>query len=858
MTPPVVDVSGSRGWGYCGSVIRRLLVVLSVFVGLVLVAAPARAQIAFVQSTGLFFTGSASNITANFASTPKAGNTIVVMAWTWSGAGTPTISASDNKGNTYTSNAQVGSGNGSVGWENAAVLSAPVTSTSAGFAVTVRSALSGTQISAVAVEYSGVGSVDQTATAIGTTSTATLSTSAATAVDNELVVSSFGVLYPWLTSFGFLNPSSGYTLRASKLDNLNYTAGAGADNLSNTAGVQKITWTGGSSFQNWIGVIVTFRPSGSAGTVTPSGFNAFETSTAAGSITGVIKTKISATPFTLAVVAINTARTAVATTFVGSVTVELLDAHDNTGALNATTSCRSSWTSFRTVSPNPPFASTDNGRINVSFTETNAWRDVRVRVTYTSGSTTVIGCSTDDFAVRPASFASVQATDATDTTTGVARVLNNASATSGVVHRAGRAFSVLAAAQSSSSTTTSGYDGTPTLAVTTCSQPAGCAAGTLSGTLTSSAGVVSGSATYSEAGVITATLSDTTFAAVDAADSTAAERTITSSAVTIGRFVPDAYQLSVTATPTFAAPACGAGPSTQSFVFVGQPFSFGTSPVVLATPINASGQVLANALPRFGTSAVTSTLAASGAPVTFGGSVAASSVTMSSTASIAFTGSSFSFVRGSTTVASFAPTIAMTVDVSDTTEAATTGNTAIGDSGALVISPIAFTGGAGTFYYGRIQLFPTFGDYRRDMAMPLEVQTWNGLGWMPFVAAGACVSAGPTAFAYSQPTGWLSGSGGAFNCLTSVSSTVTTSNGRAPVPFPKPSYGGASQPSAMTATLNVLSSASGQSCSGAGVTTTATTIAMPWLATPGGANPSARITWGRVRGDAVYVRERFD
>jgi hypothetical protein len=33
---------------------------------------------------------------------------------------------------------------------------------------------------------------------------------------------------------------------------------------------------------------------------------------------------------------------------------------------------------------------------------------------------------------------------------------------------------------------------------------------------------------------------------------------------------------------------------------------------------------------------------------------------------------------------------------------------------------------------------------------------------------------------------------------------------------------------------------------------------MPWLASPLGANPSARVTWGRVRGDLVNLRERFD
>jgi hypothetical protein len=295
----------------------------------------------------------------------------------------------------------------------------------------------------------------------------------------------------------------------------------------------------------------------------------------------------------------------------------------------------------------------------------------------------------------------------------------------------------------------------------------------------------------------------------------------------------------------------------QSFVFVGQSFAFGTTPVVLATPINFAGAVLANARPRFGTSAVATAASATGAPVTLTGTISASSVTTSATATIGFSGTSFSFTRGTTPVASFTPTIAMTVDVNDTTETATSGNTAILDETQLTIAPIAFSPGASPFYYARLQLYPTVGDYRRDLVVPLEVQAWNGLGWMPLTAAAACISAGATTFAYSAPTGGLSSSGN-FNCATRVAATVTTSNGRAAIALANPAYTSTTQPSAMTLTLNVLAAASGTSCSALNTSTAATTTAMPWLASPAGANPSARVTWGRTRGDAQYIRERFD
>ena len=230
---------------------------------LAIMAAPlAQAQIALVQSSGVFQTGSGTSVASQtFASNPKVGNTIVVLAWSWNGNSTPTITATDTAGNTYTANAQVTANANSEGWENAAVFSAPITVTGSGFKVTVRAAPNNSQIDAVAIEYSGLGAVDQKNTLTGTAATATISTTAATAANNELVVSSMGVLYPWLQNFGSITPSAGYTSRAMQIDNLNYTAGGGADSLSNTAGIQTIKWTGGSNFTGWTATIVTFRPS---------------------------------------------------------------------------------------------------------------------------------------------------------------------------------------------------------------------------------------------------------------------------------------------------------------------------------------------------------------------------------------------------------------------------------------------------------------------------------------------------------------------------------------------------------------------------------------------------------------------
>jgi hypothetical protein len=627
-----------------------------------------------------------------------------------------------------------------------------------------------------------------------------------------------------------------------------------------TTGTTRITATATDASNNTSEFGPNFVVSAAAATV--GGFNAFETTTASGATSGVIKTKVAGSAFSLSLVALNAGRTAVETSFTGSVTVELLDASNNSGALNATTGCRSTWTTFQTLSPNPAFAAGNNGRINASFSQANAYRDVRVRVTYSSGGTTVIGCSTDNFAIRPANFASLQASDSTDSTTGTVRVLNNSSATSGVVHRAGRAFTVQASAVNAGGSVTTGYSGTPTLGIASCALPGGCSAGTLSGSLTGASGTVTGSATYSEAGVITVNLDDASFAAVDAADSSLAERTIsTASAATFGRFVPDAYRLSWSASPTLAAALCAAGPGRQAIMFAGQNFGFGTAPAVLATPVNAAGTVLANARPRYAAAGAAASFAASGTTLPFTSSVTAASVAHAATSTVSFTGSNFRFERGNTPVASFVPTLALTVTLSDTTETGSAGNSAIVQEAPLTLAAVPFDGGTMRFHFGRLSLRPAYGDVRQALSVPLEVQSFNGTGWVALPDIGSCVLAGATDFAYITPSGALAGAGGAFTCATRVTGTVVTSGGRTQIVLPRPGALDVAQPAAVTLRLNV-GAAAGLSCSGA-APVAATTSGLSWLAVQdaGGsysADPAARVAWGRSQGTYLQMRERFD
>ena len=353
--------------------------------------------------------------------------------------------------------------------------------------------------------------------------------------------------------------------------------------------------------------------------ISASNFNAFETSTAAGAITGVIQTKIAGSAFGLDVVAISGG--AKATGFTKAVKVELLG-NTVTGIALDAQNCPTSYTVLQTVSPNPTITA---GRSTVNFAAVaNAWMDVRVRISYPAGAPTVISCSTDDFAIRPNSL-SVSATDADWQTAGATRMLNYTSTTgpgciavntpigcAGTIHKAGQPFTVQVTAVNAAAATTTNYTGTPGIVLSACAG-SGCTAtfGTFSiGTGTAVAGVInSTTATYSEVGAFTLQLQDQTFASVDAADGTTANcagQYVCSSMMDVGRFVPDHFSLSaasITNRADLACPAC-------TFTYMGEQmnavFTLTAQAAGSTTTLNYAG-VLAKLNP-----------AAAGNPLVFG------------------------------------------------------------------------------------------------------------------------------------------------------------------------------------------------------------------------------------------------
>lgn len=302
-----------------------------------------------------------------------------------------------------------------------------------------------------------------------------------------------------------------------------------------------------------------------------------------------ISTKVAGSSFTLTLAALhdNSGQIQVMSQFTGSVTVELLDAHDNSGAMDGN-GCRASWGPVM-ASTTATLATGDNGIKTVSFSGVNdAYKVVRVRVTDSANSIT--SCSTDAFAIRPATL-TLAATDTSRTTAGTARTLNTTAANGTPIHNAGQPFTLTVTAKNATGVVTPNYSGNPEPGALSVILPGGGVAGVLAtgSWAGSGAGVMTtNTASYSEVGSIRARLVDKHFADVDAADSSKAQRYITSRVANMGRFVPDHF------VATLNNPQLKTGCVAGGFTYVGQSFKFATVPVIALTAENGANATTQN------------------------------------------------------------------------------------------------------------------------------------------------------------------------------------------------------------------------------------------------------------------------
>ena len=382
----------------------------------------------------------------------------------------------------------------------------------------------------------------------------------------------------------------------------------------------------------------------------------------------------------------------------------------------------------------------------------NAYRDARVRVAYpATGTENTVGCSTDNFAIRPASLASVSVTDNDweTATPGTSRALDNVTATGGNVHKAGRPFRIAATGLNSAAATTGNYNGSPVAASVTRVLPtvgecAGCAAGTVStSNWTAASGTVTTlEASYSEAGSINMVLQDQTWADVDSADSSTAERYFSSAALNVGRFVPDHFDVSTSSTPQFqtfgaADGACQTPPSgpKRSFTYIGQSFGYQTVPVATFTGKNfANGTTLnfAGSLIHTGGISATQTYTPGSGTLTatVGSPAIAAGTAGTGTGTVTIdSADSFSYVRSTTAPqAAFNASISLDVTVSDASDSGS-GQGTIATTTAGTFSAIAFDSG-NLFRYGRLRILNAVGGEETPLPVPIQTEYWSGTGFV--------------------------------------------------------------------------------------------------------------------------------
>jgi MSHA biogenesis protein MshQ len=455
----------------------------------------------------------------------------------------------------------------------------------------------------------------------------------------------------------------------------------------------------------------------------PGSFNTFETSTAPSAIVGVIKTKIAGAAFGLDVVAINGG--AQTNSFGASVKVELLA---NTGGAYGADNCPLANSVLQTIAS----AAIAGGRSTVNFAAVaDAYRDVRVRVSFPTAAPTVASCSTDSFAIRPSAFVNFSVTDTDAQTAGVVRTLGNVTFAGGaVVHKAGRNFTVHSDAVNAAGAPaiTANYTGAPAVVLSACGASAPCtsAFGGLTLDATHTAGrLASSAASYNQVGSFTMQLVDSAFASIDSADgSTLAERTIQSSAISVGRFVPDHFAVALNA-PMFQT-ACAVG----GFTYVGQKFGYSTVPVITVTAEDASNNPttfysgswwrLTNASLSGETyAAVTGTLDASGIP----GTDPAIAPSAAGIGTLTFDSGTGLFFGRAGVSAPFAANVSLAINVLDA------------DGVAATVNPVTFGAAAGILFstgtairYGRVRLLTAVGSELVDLPVAMVAEYYAGAG----------------------------------------------------------------------------------------------------------------------------------
>jgi hypothetical protein len=612
-----------------------------------------------------------------------------------------------------------------------------------------------------------------------------------------------------------------------------------------------------SSSRPWAAIAVSIKPIPPVGPQPAGRFNAFEPTTVAGALTGVIRTKIAGNTISLDIAALNSQRTAIDTAFTGTVKVEVLNASSGSPGTNG---CNASWPVIQTLT-NPTFSAGDNGRKAISFTVANSYPNVRLRISYPTSSPTQIGCSNDNFAIRPSALFGFTVSDNDWQTAGTGRALTS-TAFDSVTHKAGRPMSVRASAVTASGTTVAtNYTGTPTQWVSGC---AGAACTTGFGTLSLTSAFTAGQlasdvASYNDVGSFALQLVDSNYASVDTYDTvgdcSAGGSYVCTPTINVGRFVPNHFSVSLN-TPAFTA-ACNA------FTYLGQKFNYATAPEITVTARNFANSTTSRytgSLWRITSASLTGkayttasgTLDTSGAP----GTDPVISDTGGGAGKLVFSsGTGFQFPRG-TPEAPFDAEISLAINVIDADGVAYASNPArFGQASAG--SGIAFNSGK-PMRFGRLAMRNAHGSQLLPMLVPVEAQYWTGTAFITNTLD-SCSTIMSTDYAMGTYTGSLTDSP---TCETAISGGGTLSAGRGTLILAAP---GAGNDGSVILTPNLGAAATGSTCTTVGAApVSATSANLPhlqgnWAGGAYDANPTARATFGVYKGseEVIFMRENF-
>jgi hypothetical protein len=331
-------------------------------------------------------------------------------------------------------------------------------------------------------------------------------------------------------------------------------------------------------------------------------------------------------------------------------------------------------------------------------------------------------------------------------------------------------------------------------------------------------------------------------------------RTITSSALSVGRFVPDSYGVAVSTSGVLATANASCVAAGTGATFLGQGFGWATAPRVTVTGRNAAGATTllwTGSLMKLapGAGLVPALSVASAGTASLAASYAATTVQdLGSGQARLQAGALDRFVLdtpGSTPQVSTTPTWQWQLAITDSSEAGTAGNPQPGVTATQ--GSVLFDQGA-VFHSGRLSLASAHGGVRSGVRMLMQLQRYTAAGWVTMTEDRGCVTVQRDQLEVGTPSGVFVGN----VCAAPLTANATTAGGRAWLALP-------ATPAAAAGRLALRvagTAASGDACSPTATVQPVVSLGLPWL-TGGaaGVGPVATATWGRPQGDVVLRRE---